>query len=61
LTTYAYDATDAMDYQLGANGLTRDYRYNVLGRLIGLDHFNDTNGNRRNDTGEALTARFEYT
>lgn len=45
-TSYAYDAAGTLDYELGASGLTKDHVYDTLGRLIELNHFADTDGDR---------------
>lgn len=58
---YAYVADGRLDYELLANGVTKDYVYDALGRVEDLSHFIDTNGNHTWDAGETLRARFQYT
>ena len=60
VTRYVYDDSGAIDYEIGPNGVTRDNVFDSLGRTIGIDQFQDANGDGVFQPGEVLISQFTY-
>ncbi|MGB0766316.1 MAG: Ig-like domain-containing protein [Phycisphaeraceae bacterium] len=62
ITTYAYDAAGAQDYEHSSvTGVTKDVVYDSLGRPTELNHFQDADADGVQDAGEHTVAKFTYT
>ncbi|XZE20921.1 putative Ig domain-containing protein [Pirellulaceae bacterium SH449] len=57
--TYFYDLFGRMDYTEMPNGIVEDYKFDLLGRLDVMRHFQADNDNR-NLTDNALLAIYDY-
>jgi YD repeat-containing protein len=60
-TAYQYEADGMLDLVIKSNGTVEDHDHDALGRVDQITHFDDTDGDRELDPGEAVLASFDHT